>query len=58
MSPHGLRHSFARHMLEAGANLSAVKELLGHATLAATKRYTIPDLNRLQNIYANAHPRA
>ena len=58
MSPHVLRHSFARHMLEAGANLSAVKELLGHATLAATKRYTIPDLNRLQNIYANAHPRA
>ena len=58
LSPRVLRHSFTRHMLDAGADLTSVKELLGHGTLGATKRYARPDPDRLQEIYANAHPRA
>ena len=58
LSPRVLRHSFTRHMLDAGADLVSVKELLGHGTLGATKRYARPDPDRLQEIYANAHPRA
>lgn len=58
LSPQVLRHSFTRHLLDAGADLTSVKELLGHGTLGATKRYARPDPDRLQNIYANAHPRA
>ena len=58
LSPQVLRHSFTRHMLDAGAALSSVKELLGHGTLGATKLYARPDPGRLQEIYANAHPRA
>ncbi len=57
-SPQVLRHSFTRHMLDAGADPTSVKELLGHGTLGATKRYARPDPDRLQQIYANAHPRA
>lgn len=58
LSPQVLRHSFTRHMLDAGADPTSVKELLGHGTLGATKRYARPDPDRLQQIYANAHPRA
>ena len=55
-SPHVLRHSFATHLMENGAELNAVKELLGHTSLAATQRYTHNDLVRLREVYRRAHP--
>lgn len=57
-SPHILRHSFATHLLNQGANLNAVKELLGHSSLAATQVYTHNSITELKNVYSKAHPRS
>jgi integrase/recombinase XerC len=57
-SPHVLRHTFATHMLNSGADLNAVKEILGHANLAATQVYTHNTIEKLKEIYQQAHPKA
>jgi integrase/recombinase XerC len=57
-SPHVLRHTFATHMLNNGANLNSIKELLGHASLSATQVYTHNTVEKLKNIHKQAHPKA
>jgi len=57
-SPHVLRHSFATHLMNNGADLNAVKELLGHSSLASTQVYTHNSIEKLKNVYKKAHPKA
>jgi integrase/recombinase XerC len=58
VSPHGLRHAFASHLLAEGADLRAIQEMLGHKSLATTQKYTQVSIKQLMEVYDKTHPKA